>query len=164
MSPRQTWPAFGWALLCTHAWVVIVNVGILRMFTEWIKGLMGYEAKSFVWLQRSVKCKNIPILGILPTAHHVTGLGGLLTGTVEWALAVSPAVKCSAIETHTHTNLHHTNLHLFSCPLLIQQCQRPGSGMWTPVLLQGNIFTSFSYHYSVHRGSQARAREVDKGI
>ena len=62
-------------LLCTHAWAFVVKVGIPLMFTEWIKGLMGYEAKSFVWMRRSVKRKNIPTLGNLPTpAHHVTGL------------------------------------------------------------------------------------------
>ena len=97
------------ALLCTHAWAFVVKVGIPWMFTEWIKGLMGYEAKSFVWMRRSVKRKNIPTLGNLPTpAHHVTGLWALLTGATEWVLAQAQLWTGQHWK-HTHVHMHHTN-------------------------------------------------------
>lgn len=150
------------ALLCTHAWAFVVKVGILWMFTEWIKGLMGYEAKSFVWMQLSVKRKNIPTLGILPTlAHPVTGLWALLTGATEWALAWAQLWTDQHWK-HTHVHMYHTNRDLFHCPF--QHCKWPGSGLWTSLLLQGNISISFSYHCSVHRGNQARARVIGKDI
>lgn len=61
------------------------------MFTEWIKGLMGYEAKPFVWMQRGVKRKNIPALGTSnpsPPCYWVVSPAkwGTLEET-EWAFA-----------------------------------------------------------------------------
>lgn len=58
----QTWPVCG-ASAVDRAWA-FVKVGIPCMFAQWIKGLMGYGAKSFVRVQRSVKHKNIPELGV----------------------------------------------------------------------------------------------------
>lgn len=150
------------ALLCTHAWAFVVKVGILWMFTEWIKGLMGYEAKSFVWIQWSVKHKNIPTLGILPTpAHPVTGLWALLTGAPEWALAWAQLWTDQHWK-HTHVHMHHTKRDLFHCPFHIQQCKWPGSGLWTSVPLQGKISTSFSYHCSGQRGKKPGSQWLAK--
>lgn len=153
------------ALLCTHAWAFVVKVGIPWMFTEWIKGLMGYEAKSFVWMQRSVKRKNIPTLGNLPTpAHHVTGLWALLTGATEWVLSQAQLWTGQHWK-HTHVDMHHTNgdpsIPLSASCTHTARGQAQAPELWGSLLLQGDISLSSSYHYPVRRGARARVIGTD---
>lgn len=71
------------------------------MLTEWIKGLMGYEAKSFVWMQPSVKRKNIPNTNCRPPCHWAVS-------SANWGnrVGIKDEASCglAGIEnTHTYT-------------------------------------------------------------
>lgn len=111
--PEKAWPVCGRLCCVPIAWAFVAKVGIPWMFTEWIRGLMGYEAKSFVWMQRSVKRKNIPTPGTLPSpgppCHWVASPAnwGTLEAT-EWALARAQLWSGQHWK-HTHVHMHHTN-------------------------------------------------------
>lgn len=153
-NPQKTWLACDRLCCVPIAWAFVVKVGIPWMFTEWIRGLMGYEAKSFVQMQRSVKRKNIPTLGTgthpSPSCHWV--MSSVNWGTL-WALTWAQLWTGQHWK-HTHVHMHLTNRDLSNClfhilkrtALLVARL-RPEA-----VVLRVNISISFSYHYSVHRG------------
>lgn len=83
MSPMTIWPACsGQCWVPMHGHLFVEKNGHLWMFTERIKELMGYEARSLCRWSQAWSVKTSQHSGF----HQVTGIGALLTGATEWAL------------------------------------------------------------------------------
>lgn len=112
------------------------KLGMLWMFTERIKELMGYGATSLCGWSQVWGVKTSQHLEI----HWVTGMGALLTRATEWALALDKH-KCACIP-HKQRPIRY--------PL---QCRHPGAS-----LKNLRAISAFHpYHHSVHWGNQAMA-------
>lgn len=119
---------------CSGSICLWKKLGMLWMFTERIKELMGHEATSLCGWSQVWGVKTSQHSGF----HWVTGMGVLLTGATERALALDKH-KCACIPQKQRP---------IRGPL---QCRHPGAS-----LKNLRAISAFHpYHYSVHWGNQA---------
>lgn len=138
-------------LLCAHAWAFVVKVGIPWMLTEWIRGLIGYGARSVVWMQWSLKTPQHWGL-YQPSCHWVVSPAnwGMLV-EAEWALAWAQLWSGQHWK-HTHVHMHYTSQDPSHCLLHIPKrtavlvARLCGLKLWTSLLLPDSVSISFPYH------------------